>query len=156
MSRTRGDQIRMSPQEIDEFLHGRWSAVIGSNGPHGIPHLATVSYGLMDGRIVFSSYAKAQKIVNLRRDSRVTCLVEDLGESYGSVQGVLVYGRARLIEEPDEIRPMMKAVLTRIAAAGRAIATDTMAERVVEKRAAVLVEPDRVLSWDHRRLDGAY
>jgi len=65
VSRTRGRQIVMTDEAVNAFLAVEWSGVLGTIGPDGAPHLATVSFGLVDGSVVFTSYGKAQKIVNL-------------------------------------------------------------------------------------------
>ena len=40
-----------------------------------------------EGRIAFWTYASSQKIKNLERDDRITCLVED-GADYFELRGV--------------------------------------------------------------------
>lgn len=42
-----------------------------------MPHLVTMWFGLIDGQIVFWSYAKAQKMVNLRRNQQLACQIEE-------------------------------------------------------------------------------
>jgi len=79
-----------------------------------MPHLTTLFYVLEDGKLAFWTYGASQKAVNLRRDPRITCLVEN-GEDYFELRGVSILGRARLIEEYDDIRVLGSRVARRMA-----------------------------------------
>jgi len=48
----------------------------GHDRPDGQPHLVAMWFALVDGDICFETKAKSQKAVNLRRDARISCLVE--------------------------------------------------------------------------------
>ena len=74
---------------------------VATIGPDGAPHLTTLFYVLDEGRIAFWTYGSSQKVKNLRRDPRITCLVED-GDDYFELRGVSITGRARLIEDYEE------------------------------------------------------
>ena len=52
-----------------------------------------------DGRLGFETFAKSQKIQNLRRDPRITALVED-GDVYEQLRGVELVGTAEVTEDP--------------------------------------------------------
>ena len=91
---------------------------IATIGPDGTPHLTTLFYVLEDGMLAFWTYGRSQKVVNLRRDPRITCLVED-GEDYFELRGVSIQGKARLVEEYDDIRALGSRVAKRMAG-GRA------------------------------------
>src|SRR5207245_8768047 len=66
------------------------------------PHLVTMYYVMTGSQIAFWTYRRSQKALNLDRDPRISCLVED-GEEYFDLRGVLVQGVARRIEDPEEI-----------------------------------------------------
>jgi PPOX class probable F420-dependent enzyme len=116
----------------------------------GTPHVVTMFYALRDDRITFWTYRASQKARNLARDPRLTCLVED-GEDYFSLRGVQVNGIAHPIEDRAGV-----------AAVGRLVAegplgvpgdvVDGYIEHAARKRVAYVVEPVRVVSWDHRKL----
>ena len=44
-------------------------------------------YAIIDGAPCFWTFAKSQKVVNLRRDPRITCMVE-AGDEYSDLRGV--------------------------------------------------------------------
>ena len=147
--------IRMTDEEVATFLSSHWLMVIGTHGKDAFPHLVTVAYKMWDGCVSFSSYRKAQKIKNLERNSRITCLVETAGEQYGQIKAVLVYGTARLITDPTtyfEWRELAWGQLPRPSAEHAKAAKPY--EEIVDKRLLVVVEPERVTSWDHARIGG--
>ena len=68
---SRRDQIRMSYQEIRSFLAEHKTLILTSNGPGGFPHPMPMWYVLeSDGAIRMTTYARSQKVENLRRDPR--------------------------------------------------------------------------------------
>lgn len=144
--------VRLSEAEVADFLGSRLKVQVGTVGPSGAPHLATLFYVLDEGRIAFWTYGASQKVKNLRRDPRITCLVED-GEDYVELRGVSVSGRATLVEEYDAVRALGARVLARMAGGADvgALGGDIV-DAQARKRVGVIVEPDRVASWDHRKM----
>ena len=106
--------VTMSDGEIEQFLTDNMKVQIATIGPDGTPHLTTLFYVLEDGMVAFWTYGRSQKVVNLRRDPRITCLVED-GEDYFELRGVTIQGKARLVEEYDDIRALGARVAKRMA-----------------------------------------
>ena len=68
--------IAMSENEQLEFLSEPRTLIVTSIDRHGYPHVAPMWYDLEDGKIVFRSFTKSQKIVNLRRNPRIGVLIE--------------------------------------------------------------------------------
>ena len=149
------DAVRMTEDEQAAYLQEHLKVQVATNGPDGIPHLTTLFYVVHDGRIAFWTYGRSQKIRNLERDPRLTCLVED-GDDYFELRGLSITGTAELVRDRDRILELGSAVATRMVGAssfeelgeiGRA-----EVERQADKRIAVLVTPDKVASWDHRKM----
>ena len=156
MSRGR-DAVRMSEAEVEAFLAGDMKVQVATVGPDGAPHLTTLFYALDDeGRLTFWTYGSSQKIANLRRDPRLTCLVED-GIDYSELRGVTITGRAQLVEEYDDILVLGRRVADRMAGG---VDLGDFGEQIVRqqahKRVGVVVLPDKVASWDHHKLAGGY
>jgi PPOX class probable F420-dependent enzyme len=148
----RRQQIRLTPEEQQELFRGQRKAALATIGADGFPHLVAMNYFEKDGAFWMTSYGKAQKVVNIRRDPRVALMVE-LGESYGELRGVMVRGHCTILEEPEEVRA---------AFAGMAAARPTRQPRPagaaasVAKRVVLKVTPEKMTSWDHRKLGGRY
>ncbi len=142
----------MTASEIGDLLAASKKVQVASINPGGTPHLVTLFYGLVEGKIAFFTYRRSQKVRNIERDARITCLVET-GEDYGELRGVLIYGVARLIEDYPAVVEIGTQVVTRtMGVPGDAVAG--YVEQTARKRVAYIVEPVRVVSWDHRKLAG--
>jgi PPOX class probable F420-dependent enzyme len=154
----------MTRDEIDAFLAEERTLIVSTLGRDGTPHVAPMWYFLDDGSIVFRSFTKSQKIVNLRRDPRLTVLVES-GIAYAELKGVMIEGTARLIDGDDDPAFVLEAY-RRLAAMYSMVgpkpvdldpeALEATFGRFAPKNTAVIVEPRRVVTWDHTKLGGRY
>ena len=151
---SRRDQIKMTDAEVDAFLAGRHTMNVASYNHDGTIHLVAMWYAVLDGDPVFWTFGKSQKILNLQRDPRITLLVET-GEEYAELMGVELVGRAEVITDHDAIMEIGEAVYVRyfgeINDEIRPFVHATGA-----KRFGVRIDVDRVVSWDHRKLEGGY
>src|SRR6516165_344716 len=109
---SRRDQIRMTDTEISASLDQQRSLQVASINKDGSPHLVTMWYGFIDGNIVFWTYAKSQKVANLRRDPRISCLVES-GRKYEELKGVSITGRGEISDDREYVQQVGAAVLPR-------------------------------------------
>jgi PPOX class probable F420-dependent enzyme len=146
------DRVAMTAGEAAAFLAGSRKVQLATIGPDGAPHLVTMFYTLIGGQIAFWTYRSSQKARNLARDPRVTCLVET-GDGYFDLLGVQVAGTARCVEDPAGVLEIGRGV-----AGGMAGVPPDAVEQYVahaaRKRVGYVVEPRRVISWDHRKLAG--
>lgn len=151
----RRESIQMTASELSAFLDEQRTLIVASLGPDGYPHVVPMWYTLVDGRLAFWTYAKAQKTVNLRRDPRITCLIE-AGEVYSDLRGAQIKGVATLIEEEASVLRLGIELHERNY--GRPLSPELQrkVERQASKRAGVIVQPLRIVSWDHRKLGGDF
>lgn len=150
----RKDDIRMSRDEIRDYLREGHNMTLVTNGPKGFPHAVAMFYALDDDLTIrFATYGSSQKVKNIERDRKVTLLVET-GTAYSELQGVMIEGLARI--ETD----LERTVATMIEANARTgsplpdieqIPLDVK-QRMAGKRVLVCVEPTRFVSWDHGKL----
>lgn len=151
---SRRDMIRMNDEEVAAFIDQGKSLQLATINKDGTPHLVAMWYGLMDGKIVIETFEKSQKAVNLRRDNRIACLLE-AGTEYGELRGVQINGTVTLVTDPDEIRDLMKSVLRRNHEMDEKT-LELAAEHGSKKRLGAIIEPTKIVTWDHRKLDVAY
>lgn len=152
---SRRDLIRMSDEELWPFVESQKSLQVATLNRDGTPHLTTLWFGMLDGDIVFETFTKSQKIVNLKRDPRIAVLVED-GEVYNELRGVSINGRAELYDTPDQVFRYALAVTRKNNPGLAPEQQDAAAKMMSQKRTAVVVKPQRIVSWDHRKLGGRY
>jgi PPOX class probable F420-dependent enzyme len=147
------DVVTMSDAEVAALLGSARKVQLATINQDGTPHLVTMFYALIDERIAFWTYRTSQKARNLERDPRLACLVED-GEDYFELRGVQVTGTARRIEDQAGVLDIGR----RIAAGLGGVPADALDEYVAHaarKRVGFIVEPTRVVSWDHHKLVAA-
>ncbi|MET7767678.1 PPOX class F420-dependent oxidoreductase [Nocardia sp. NPDC005366] len=150
MGVNRRAQIVMSDIEITEFLERSRVATMATIGPQGRPHLIAMWYALIDGEVWFETKAKSQKALNLRRDPRITCMVE-AGDTYDQLRGVSLEGNAEIIDDPDKLFAVGVSVWERYTGPYSEEMRPGV-EAMLHKRVAIRVVPERVRSWDHRKL----
>ena len=151
---SRRNLITMNDEEIQEFLQEQSTLQVATIGQNGYPHLVAMWYILVDHHLVFWTYAKSQKALNLQRDPRLTVLVE-AGTRYEELRGVQIRGRADIINERETVQRYGELIFERYTGPlneqTRALVTAQAAKRIV-----VVVNPVAVTSWDHRKLGGVY
>lgn len=151
----------MSEAETQQFLDRGKILQVASVGKDGWPHLAPMWYVVEAGRVVFRSFSKSQKIINLARDPRLTVLVEQ-GDAYSELQGVMIKGTARLVTDRDYVLSIYGSLAAKYPMINDApiqldvASLETAFGRFAEKNTAVIVDPERIVTWDHTKLGGAY
>ena len=81
----------MTTDEMHAFLDEGRDLQVASINADGTPHLVTMWYLREGDDLLFWTYAKSQKVVNVRRDPRATVLVAT-GERYEELKGVSING----------------------------------------------------------------
>lgn len=145
------DVIKMTTEEIDEFLLGRHSMSIATMNHDGTIHVVAMWYGFLEGAIAIETKAKSQKVLNLRRDPRMTVLVED-GEYYEELRGVELVGKGEIIDDPDRMFELGISVFERYQGGKYTAEMRPFVEAMLNKRVVVKLDVERVVSWDHRKL----
>ena len=148
------NKIVMSQDEIDEFLQGRHSMTMSTINADGSIHSIAMWYGFLEGCVAIESKKKAQKVQNLLRNPNLTMLVED-GETYETLRGVTLIGKGEIVEDPERMFEAGVSVFDRYFAPY----TDEMrgaVEMMLNKRVVVKLNVERIISWDHRKLNGGY
>ncbi len=147
------DAIRMSEAELAALYAECKSLQVATLDRDGAPHLTTVWYLVHDGKFLFETYGKSQKVVNMQRDPRIALLCE-AGTEYAELRGVSIQGRAEIVEENPERTRLMSLLVDHHFPGLPPEQLAEMAGRMAEKRIVVVVRPDKVISWDHRKLGG--
>lgn len=149
-------QIEMSESEVLAYLDEVRVMNIATNSPSGHPHLVAMWYAMVDGKPAFWTFGKSQKIMNIRRDPKITALVES-GESYSELRGVELVGRARVIEDVEAIVRIGAAVAERYNGPAAVSAPGMeFIRKQAGKRLGVVIDVEKIVSWDHTKLGGAY
>ena len=145
----------MTDDEIDAFLHERHTMNIATFGPDGNIHLIAMWYGFRGANAAFETFAKSQKVQNLRRDPRITALVED-GETYDELRGVEIVGKAIVHDDAEILQGVAQDVVRKYMEFEKDEDVVAIAEAMARNRVAIEIVPDKIVSWDHNKLGGTY
>ena len=148
--------IAMTPEEVQGFLDECMTATLTTLGRDGWPHSTAMWFLPGDDSVRMWTYAKSQKAVNLKRDNRFTLLAET-GSGYLELRGVMVQGRARVLDEFDDIMAIGKELHGRYVLGTREgfeidEASLEPIRKQAHKRVGLVLPFDRVASWDHGKL----
>ena len=149
MANQRG-QVVMSHDEIVEFLHQQRSSTVATYGAQGQIHLVGMWYAVRESTIWIETKSKSQKVVNLRRDPRMSFLVE-AGHTYDQLRGVAMEGTGVVIEDPDVVWDVCVDIFERYNGE-YSEEMKPFVEFMAKNRVVVRLDADRVRSWDHRKL----
>jgi PPOX class probable F420-dependent enzyme len=149
----------MRPAEAEEWLDKGENCSLATIDRDGYPHVVAMAYAVDHGDIVMTSFGKAQKVVNLRRNPRAAVMVEG-GKAYHALKGVMIRGRADIIEDPERVLEVLNLVgrrANRNAArqSSQSDANDQIVEqarRLAPKRVVIRIHPEKWASWDHSKL----
>jgi PPOX class probable F420-dependent enzyme len=142
--------VKMSPEEVDEFIRAARTMSMATLNPDGSVHLVAMWFGFLEGCVAVETKAKSQKARNLRRDPRVTVMFES-GERYEELKGVTLLGRVEIVEDPARMFELGVSVFERY----QGPYSEEMrpfVEAMLNKRIVAKVHVERTVSWDHTKL----
>jgi PPOX class probable F420-dependent enzyme len=150
---SRRPEIQLSEQERDAFLSEPHKAALATIDRDGFPHVVAMGYRYKDGIIYMTSYGKAQKVLNVRRNPKVGVMVET-GNLYSEYRGVMIRGNCEVIEDPQVVRETMG--LFGRSETARVAAIPSGAASSAPKRVVLKITPEKIATWDHTKLGGKY
>jgi PPOX class probable F420-dependent enzyme len=152
---SRRRQIRMSSEELDAFLAEQRVVICATNGLAGWPHLMPLWYLVRDREIWAWTYAKSQKVRNLERDPRATLQLEN-GEQYHELRGVMIEAQTVVHRETEAVARFGEQLFRRYGSVDAGPEFLSAVRAQAAKRVALQFKPERIVTWDHRKLGGTY
>lgn len=142
--------IRLTQDEQTAFLRANRKCALATLDKEGFPHITAMNYVLHNGALYMTSYGKAQKVVNIRRDPKIAIMVET-GSAYGELKGVMLRGSCEIIESADAVNEVFGWM-----AEQRGEPRSQGSARSAPKRVVLKIVPQKTVSWDHSKLVGRY
>jgi len=146
----RRDQIKLTPEEQAEFLAQGGTMALCTIDKDGYPHVVAMAYAVKDGCIYMTSYRKAQKVVNIRRNPKVAIMIES-GTAYHKLKGLMIRGLCEIIDEPEEVGRIIHQIRER-QEGDPPTSADALDKARLQKRVVLKIIPEKVASWDHSKL----
>lgn len=146
----------MSDPELERFLEEERVLTCATVGPNGRPHLMPLWY-VHEGLVLLSwTFGKSQKVKNLERDPRATIQIEAGRDQYEKLRGVMLECDVRIERDPQRVADVGLRLMTRYAGATLGPEARARVLQQAGKRVGLRFAPTRLVSWDHRKLGGAY
>jgi general stress protein 26 len=144
--------IQLTPEEQITFLQEGHKAALATLDKDGFPHVVAMGFLAKEGVIYMTSYGKAQKVLNIRRNPKVGLMIET-GKNYGDFRGLMICGHCEIIEDPALV-----AAIIRTLQETQNGKSETPREAILSapKRVILKITPKKIASWDHTKLGGKY
>jgi PPOX class probable F420-dependent enzyme len=153
---SRRHAIALTPAEQRQYLDEGHTIVLSTIDPRGYPHSVAMWYVAdPDGTVLMTTFGKSQKAANLRRDPRCSLMLES-GRTYATLKGILIRGRATLVADAEQVLDLLERVQAKYNPGQSAAGLREAMRGQAQKRVLVRIKPERVSSWDHAKLGGAY
>jgi PPOX class probable F420-dependent enzyme len=151
---SRRDEIQMTDDELHAFVAEQMVMQCATVGPRGLPHMVPLWYVPEGIELVGWTYAKSQKARNLEREPLATIGIED-GVKYEELRGVMFECDVEVERDPAKVEQNGLMLFERYAGELTTEIRDMVAKQA-QKRVGLRFVPSRTVSWDHRKLGGAY
>jgi len=135
----------LTKEEIEAVLKEATVARFCSFNKDGTIHAAPIWFMYKDGKIIMGTPAASQKARNVKRNSKVTVLIDVEGPP---VKGVLIYGEAELNHDYtfEEAIALYEKYMPRLQAEKFA---QTLIKESKGGGAQIIVKPHRIVSFDY-------
>ena len=144
----------MTAGELRDFLAEQMVMQCATVGPRGLPHMVPLWFVTSDGELRGWTYANSQKAKNLGRDPRATLGIED-GIQYEELRGVMFECDVRVERDQAAVEQFGLELFERYAGELGPEIRELVAKQA-QKRVGLTFVPFREVTWDHRKLGGAY
>jgi hypothetical protein len=154
-------ELSLTAEEQDEILSAEWNMRISTVSPSGRVN-ATPLWFVWHGGVVWA-FCRGQKVHNLRHDPRCTVLV-DRAERYRELQGIMIQGQARLLEDAaaedaDPDLPEVRRIYGVKYHGGHGEQASGEPQPMVASARGrswrwVAITPSHVVTWDNNKLPG--
>jgi hypothetical protein len=146
----RGRRIAMTKDELDAFLGEERMCRLGSVDANGHPHVSPLWFVWDGSALWLNSIVASQRWTNLMRDPRISVAV-DGGEGYVELRGAELIGRVEVVgsapyTEPDPALAGVEQLWGAKYATGEFF--------IDGKHAWLRLVPEKVVSWDFRKIGG--
>jgi PPOX class probable F420-dependent enzyme len=144
--------IRLTADEQAAFLREHRKAALATIDKNGFPHVTAMNFIMRDGAFYMTSYGKAQKVLNIRRDPKIAIMVE-AGTAYAELKGVMARGLCEIVEGAEAVHQVFAWSAE---ARGESYSRPAGASSSAPKRVVLKLVPQNIVSWDHSKLGGRY
>jgi len=137
------EQLRLTDQELDDLLANERTLRAATVSPDGLPHVVPLWFVWHDGAVWVNSLRRSKRTHDVAAGSGVALCV-DTGVQYEDLRGAVLYGRFTPAGADSDLSQVKEAFARKY---GGLDATPDL-----KSHEWLLVRPDRVVSWDFRKI----
>lgn len=145
----RGAKISMDVEERDAFLESERTCRVATVGGDGAPHVTPLWFVWDGSALWLTSIVRSQRWTDLQREPRISVVV-DAGTDFMALRGVEIRG----VAEPVGEVPRTGEPLAELDEPERLYADKYAGGQVHHdgRHAWVRIRPDKIVSWDFRKM----
>lgn len=140
--------LSLEEQELDRFLSSQRTVRVATAGPDGTPHVVPLWFVWLDGSLYMNSTLGNPTVLNMLATGKASAVVDD-GVAYDELRGVVLTGRVERADDDPRIPEV-----DRLWSAKYLGGSPTPYGRW-KNRLWLRLHPDRVASWDFRKIPEA-
>jgi PPOX class probable F420-dependent enzyme len=155
-------RLALTEDEAHGYLRDAKTLILCSTGPDGLPDPVPMWFVVDDpddtaeeseepGVVLMTTYAKSQKVVNLRRDPRAVALIED-GNAYNELRGLQLTGAIDVVDDDEQVLDVLVRVAGKYSGTPDSEGLRQGLAGQAAKRVLLRLRPSKVVSWDHRKM----
>jgi nitroimidazol reductase NimA-like FMN-containing flavoprotein (pyridoxamine 5'-phosphate oxidase superfamily) len=145
--------VAMSRKEVWRFLRTQRRVYLGFTMASGYPHVTPIWF-VVAGEKVYMRAQDYKVKVGLAAKGKA-CVVIDDGDKYRELRGVVMWGRSRIVFERKlvgRVAELFEAKYSERQWKSDEMPEEWVKERTKEKRAYIEFVPEKVDSWDNRKV----
>ncbi|MDG7005856.1 MAG: pyridoxamine 5'-phosphate oxidase family protein [Nitrososphaerota archaeon] len=145
--------VAMSRREVWAFLGSQRRVYLGFSMDSGYPHVTPIWF-VVRGETVYMRAQDYKVKVGLAGKGKA-CVVIDDGDRYRELRGVVMWGRSRLVTESRLIAKLTEEFEEKYSERqwkAAEMPKEWVKERMTERRAFIEFVPEKVDSWDNRKV----
>jgi nitroimidazol reductase NimA-like FMN-containing flavoprotein (pyridoxamine 5'-phosphate oxidase superfamily) len=140
--------LSLTAEELETYLRDRRTVRVATLGPERTPHVVPLWFVWHEGVMFLNSTLGNPTVENLLREGRAAGVVDD-GETYDELRGAVVTGTASRAEDDPRL-PEVERAWSR-----KYLGGSEPPYRLWRNRVWLRIEPERVSSWDFRKIPEA-
>ncbi len=140
--------LSLTGEELEAYLRAQRTARVATVGADGTPHVVPLWFVWHDGTVFLNSTLGNVTVDNMLRGGVATVVIDD-GDSYETLRGVVLTGEVERAEDDPRLHEVETAW------SGKYLGGEEPPYRRWRNRAWFRLEPERVASWDFRKIPAA-
>lgn len=140
--------ISLTPGELEEYLATQRTTRVATAAADGTPHVVPLWFVWIDGVMFLNSTLGNVTTDNILESGKATAVMDD-GETYDALRGVVVTARAVRADDDPRIAEAERTWSEKY------LGGNPVPYRAWKNRAWFRLDPERIASWDFRKIPEA-